>query len=139
MELNSPQDLVLGVLSATDSALTAEDISDEVGLAVSLKDVRVALLALSQQGEVARVGPEEWRAVGVPAPTLAPAARSRGFTEAELRAARERHGEEKDCPNCGKHGNIDRLFGWRRMRKEDRAIVPQSWCFECRGVNAALL
>ena len=53
-------------------------------------------------------------------------------SEAELSEARKRYGRRKTCPRCGLEGDIDLNFGWRRMRREDDYVVPQSHCTECR-------
>ena len=57
---------------------------------------------------------------------------SGAFTEDEKATARKSFGIVKECPACGKSGNIDDLFGWRRMKPEDRDIAPQSQCKDCR-------
>ena len=53
----------------------------------------------------------------------------------ELRRAREQHGTVTSCPKCGKQGDIDALFGWRRMKPGRDQIHPQSWCLECRQTS----
>jgi hypothetical protein len=125
-------DSILQVLSTTDEALTTDQICARVGSRRSLRDIRVALRDLAEQGEVLRLDPDTWRGISLLKPAQKPKTHGGKFTEDELRRARARHGPTTRCPHCNKVGDIDTLFGWRRMRPEDSEIEPQSWCFECR-------
>lgn len=124
-------DAVLQVLSTTDEALSTDEICARVG-ANRVRDVRIALRDLAEQGEVSRIGSDRWRGLSVPEPAQKPKPYVGKFTEDELRRARARHGPTARCPHCNKLGDIDSSFGWRRMQREDPDIVPQSWCFDCR-------
>ncbi len=128
----SADDLVLQILSATDQALSTEEICSRLGPGRTAKDVRVVLRDLAQKGDVSRLGPDTWRGVVVPEAVHAPAAEEPRFTDDELVRARARHGSTTSCPHCRKVGDIDTRFGWRRLHREDSDIVPQSWCFDCR-------
>lgn len=125
-------DVILQILSTTDEALTTEQIRARVGSNRSVKDFRIALRDLADQGEVARLGTDTWRGISISKPAQNLKANEGSFTEDELRHARARYGPTTRCPHCNKVGDIDSLFGWRRMRPEDSEIEPQSWCFKCR-------
>lgn len=125
-------DAILQVLSTTDEVLTTEQICARVGSIQSVRDIRVALRDLAEQGEVNRLSPNTWRGSSLAKPAQKPKTHEGNFTEDELRRARTRHGPTTRCPHCEKIGDIDTHFGWRRLRPEDSEIVPQSWCFDCR-------
>ena len=121
---------VLDVLLATERALTADEIRDRTNPTLDLRSVRIALRDLREAGEVLKDTSDRFSAI---IPTAAEDHQSTGgFTEAELQRARKRHGATTKCPRCGKDGDIDSFFGWRRMRREDEDIRPQSQCYECR-------
>ncbi len=131
-------DAVLEVLSRTEEPLTTDEVFARVGPGRALREVRVALRDLVEQGDVTKLGQDKWQGVGIaarPRETVTHEGCSGRFTEDELRRARHRYGATKDCPRCSKTGDIDAQFGWRRMRREDHDIVPQSWCFDCRFVG----
>lgn len=126
-------DAVLDVLGTTDESLTAEEISARIPDGAPVKDVRLALQRLHRSGDVSKVSDDCWRAVAVePPPPRPPPGIAGNFTQDELRRARERHGTTKDCTKCGKRGDIDQRFGWRRMRPHDVDIEPQAQCTDCR-------
>lgn len=52
--------------------------------------------------------------------------------DAVVAAAERPQPEERTCPRCGVRGEIDTLFGWRRMSKGG-PVRPQAWCKPCRG------
>lgn len=128
-------DAILQVLSTTEEALTTDQICARVGSSRPLRDVRVALRDLAEQGEVIRLNPDTWRGRSLSEPTQKPKTHGGKFTEDELRRARTRHGSTRKCPRCNEVGDIDTLFGWRRMRPEDSELEPQSWCLECRPLT----
>lgn len=129
-------DAVLGALGATEDSLTTDEIHRSVDPDANPAVIRVALRELTKEGEVESQSGGRWK---VRAPPLAPPTvrSSGGFTDAELHRARERFGTTAVCPHCGLVGNTDQDFGWRRMRKEDSDVVPQSWCFGCRRPDTA--
>lgn len=57
----------------------------------------------------------------------------RFFSLEELRHAREVHGTTRTCTACGVRGNIDQMFGWRRMTPGGTEIRPQPQCYNCRA------
>src|SRR6266446_5271205 len=102
------RDAVLSVLSAADSPLTAEQIRLRMQPRSEVREVRIALRDLTEEGEILKHPSGHWSAV-----VKAPEVRNRrghDFTEAELQRAREVHGTTTTCPNCGKRGDVDRLF-----------------------------
>jgi hypothetical protein len=121
------RDVVLTVLSSTERALTDAEICSRVKPALELRQVRIALRDLAASDDVAKDESGRWKA-RVPTPEL----RQSSFSEAELKRARARFPGPKSCPECGKMGNIEPLFGWRRLNPEDTDIVPHSWCSACR-------
>jgi Ribonuclease R winged-helix domain len=124
------RDAVLSVLCAVDAPLSAEEIRAKLQRHYDIREVRIALRDLAENGDIARHDVNRWSAIA--APPASATAVGHDFTEAELERARQRHGTNGKCPHCGKHGDIDRLFGWRRMRPHDEELQPQSWCIECR-------
>lgn len=121
------RDSVLTVLNAADRGLTDEEICSRVKPALELRQVRVALRELATSRDVMKDQSGCWKAT-VP---LAEVSQS-SFTDAELKRARARYPGPKSCPNCGKTGGVDALFGWRRLEPEDTDIHPHSWCTACR-------
>jgi hypothetical protein len=101
--------------------------------APEVRDVRIALRDLAEEAEVLKDASGRWTAVAKAAEVRGPPVHD--FAEAELRRARQRFGTTTTCPSCGKRGDIDRLFGWRRMHPEDADLQPQSWCIQCRHVD----
>lgn len=122
-------DAVLDVLGAVDDPLSAEEVQSRIAASLPLAAVRVALRDLTAQADVVRTAVNQWRA-REPSP-IALERRQSGFTRAELDTARAKF-KTTDCPHCGKHGDVDTLFGWRRMERDAKEIQPQSWCFACR-------
>lgn len=122
-------DAVLDVLGAADGSLSAEDVQSKIAESPPLRAIRVALRDLTAQAEVVKTGENQWRARD-PSP-IALERRQSGFSKEELERARARF-KTTDCPHCGKHGDVDTLFGWRRMDRDDKDLQPQSWCFACR-------
>lgn len=44
--------------------------------------------------------------------------------------------ELRTCPKCGRAGEVDSTFGWRRMRTANGSVVrPQSYCRDCRKAS----
>ena len=126
-------DLVLSVLSAADSPLSDEDIRLSMQPHPNVREVRIALRHLAEQREVLKNSSGRWLAITKPPEVRAHPRHD--FSEAELQRARQVHGTTTSCPNCGKRGDIDRLFGWRRLHPENPDIQPQSWCVQCRQVG----
>ena len=128
------EDAVLDVLGAADEPLSAEEVQSRIAESPPLRAVRVALRDLAEGPEVVRQGLHRWRA-SEPSPIAVERRRS-GFTRDEVERARARY-QTTDCPHCGKHGDVHTLFGWRRLKPEDKDLAPQSWCFTCRPHRSA--
>jgi hypothetical protein len=128
------EDAVLAILSAGTPPLTAEEICSKMQPSPAIRDVRVALRELSSAGEVLKDTSQRWSAVARAAEPHYPPRHD--FTDAELKRARQRFGTMSKCPNCGKQGEIDRLFGWRRMHPDDPDLQPQSHCITCRAESS---
>jgi len=127
------QDAVLCVLCAADQPLSVEEIGARAQPSLEPRQVRIALRELAERGDALKGEDGRWKA-----PRPPPEAKTRGaqeFTDDELRRAREQHGTVTSCPKCGKQGDIDALFGWRRMKPGRDQIHPQSWCLECRQTS----
>jgi hypothetical protein len=128
------QDAVLSILGAATPPLTAEEICSRMGPSAALRDVRIALRELSNAGEVLKDASQRWSAVAKAARPHEPP--HHDFTDAELGRARQRFGTTSRCPSCGKKGDIDKLFGWRRMHPDDHDLQPQSHCITCRAESS---
>ena len=128
------QDSVLSILSAASAPLPVEDICGRMRPTPAVRDVRIAPRELCDQGEALKDASQRWSAVAKTAELHDHAGHD--FTASELQRARQRFGTTTTCPNCGKHGDIDRLFSWRRMHPEDRDLHPQSYCIKCRGESS---
>src|ERR1700730_4362603 len=95
------QDAVLSILSAANAPLTADDICRKMQPTPAVRDVRIALRELSDQGEVLKDASQRWSAVAKAAEVRAARSRFHGC-RANRCSATVRH--DDDVPNLRKTG-----------------------------------